>query len=268
MNHFEARVALVTGAGSESGIGFAAAAILGTRGARLAVAATTGRIQTRRAELEQLGVEAAGFEADLTDPEQAAGLIAGVVERFGRLDILVNNAGMVQTGVDEPSPRFADTTPAAWDHTIALNLSTTVNVTRAAVPVMVAAGYGRIVNVSSVTGPMVSNPESSGYSAAKAGIDGLTRALAIELGRDGITVNSVAPGPTETELFRRSSPPGSPGEARYLSGIPAGRLGQPDELAAAVCFLLSEDAAFITGQTLRVDGGGSIGGRGAKPAEL
>ena len=139
MTSFDGRVVLVTGAGSQSGIGFAAASILGARGARVAVAATTERIQTRRAELERLGIDAAGFEADLTDAVQADGLVAAVVERFGRLDVLVNNAGMVQTGVHEPSLPFAETTPAAWEQTIALNLTTTVNVTRAAVPVMVAA---------------------------------------------------------------------------------------------------------------------------------
>ena len=104
MNSFEARVALVTGAGSESGIGFAAAGFWASAVRGVAIAATTGRIQTRAAELDELGIEAEGFAADLTDADAAAGLVAGVVERFGRLDILVNNAGMVQTGVEERLP--------------------------------------------------------------------------------------------------------------------------------------------------------------------
>ncbi len=232
MQSFEGRVALVTGAGSESGIGFAAASILAARGARVAVAATTARIHTRAAELGGVG-----FEADLTDPAAAAGLVNSVVEQFGRLDVLVNNAGMVQTGVDEPSLRFADITPEGWAQTIALNLTTTVNVTRAAVPVMVAAGYGRIVNVSSVTGPMVSNPESTGYSAAKAGIDGMMRSLAIELGRDGVTVNSVAPGWIDT---------GSATEVERIGGsnTPVGRSGTPAEVGELIAFLASEGAVL------------------------
>ena len=248
MQTFDGRVALVTGAGSDSGIGFAAARILAGRGARVAVAATTARIHERAAEL---GGPAAGFEADLTDAVAAAGLVSAVVERFGRLDVLVNNAGMVQSGVDDSTRRFADTGPEAWDRQIALNLTTTVNVTRAAVPVMVAAGYGRIVNVSSVTGPLVSNPESSGYSAAKAGIDGLTRALAIELGRDGITVNSVAPGWIDT---------GSATDVERLGGsnTPIGRSGTPAEVGELIAFLASEGASYVSGQSVVVDGANTI----------
>ena len=251
MNGFQARVALITGAGSESGIGFAAARILGERGARVAIAATTGRIQTRAAELGELGIEAEGFAADLTDADAAADLVAGVQGRFGRLDILVDNAGMVQTGVEDVSRRFVDTGPGEWDQMIALNLTTTVNVTRAAVPTMVAAGYGRIVNVSSVTGPVVSNPESTGYSAAKAGIDGLTRALALELGRDGITVNSVAPGWIDT---------GSSTEQERLAGTytPVGRPGTPAEVGELIAFLASEGASYMTGASVVVDGGNTI----------
>ena len=188
------RAALVTGAGSPSGIGFATARLLGERGAEVAITSTTERIHERRAELEREGIEAASFVADLTGFAPAAALAAAVVERFGRVDVLVNNAGIAQVGEESALLPFIEMTEAQWDRDIAVNLKTAVATTRAVLPGMVERGYGRVVNVSSVTGPVVSYPGNSGYSAGKGGMDGLTRALAIETGPHGVTVNSVAPG--------------------------------------------------------------------------
>jgi NAD(P)-dependent dehydrogenase (short-subunit alcohol dehydrogenase family) len=138
-----------------------------------------------------------------------------------------------------------------------LTVRVAVQVTQAALPGMIERGWGRIVNTTS--GVTLGKPERTSYGGAKAALEFCSRAWAGELATTGVTVNSVAPGPTETALFREDNPHGSAGEARYLAGVPVGRFGQPHEIAAAIAFLLSEDAGFITGQTLRVDGGGSIG---------
>jgi 3-oxoacyl-[acyl-carrier protein] reductase len=248
----EGRVALVTGAGSPQGIGFATAKILGREGAAVAIASTTDRIEDRADELGAGGVEAEGFVADLTDRSQVAKVAEGVLRRFGRVDILVNNAGMVTVADGEWEERpFLELDDTAWDRDLAMNLGTAYNVTRALLPQMVERGWGRVVMVSSVTGPVVANVGSVGYSAAKAGMDGLMRGLAIEVAADGVTVNSVQPGWIATGSQ-------TPDEAVAGTHTPIGRSGAPEEVGEAIAFLASDRASYITGQTLIVDGGNVI----------
>lgn len=246
MGRFTDRVAIITGAGASDGIGAAVARHLVAEGARVVLGATSQRIHDRAAEL---GDAAMGVIADLTVDGSAESLVDAAVQRWGRLDIVVNNAGMtsVSSGWDADDD-VAGLSLQQWEAAIARNLTTAFLMCRAAVPVMTEAGYGRIVSVGSTTGTVNAMPGQSTYTAAKAGLVGLSRALALEVVGDGVTVNVVAPGyvATGSQL---------PFEAAAAAAGPIGRSGTPDEIAACVLFLAHESASFVTGAVLVADGG-------------
>lgn len=245
------RVALVTGAGGPGGIGHATAGMLGDMGARVAVTSTTDRIEQRAGELAQRGIEALSYVADLTDPAQAQELVAVVLDRWGRLDVLVNNAGMTSVGDPGAGGAFLDLSDEHWRSSLDRNLLTAVSVTRHALPTMRTAGHGRVVNVASTSGPVTAFADDAAYHAAKAGMVGLTRALAVEVAAEGITVNAVCPGWIATPSVSRE-------EHDRGRASPVGRSGTPAEVGAAIAFLASDAASYVTGEVLVVDGANAV----------
>ncbi|MEP7045590.1 MAG: SDR family NAD(P)-dependent oxidoreductase [Ilumatobacteraceae bacterium] len=245
------QVAIVTGAGSPTGIGYACARSLAADGAHVVLASTTDRIDQRVAELVASGCSATGFVGDLMVDGVADALVDATNAVAGRVDICVNNAGMIAVGIDPRSRATTEVTAAEWADSLHRNLTTCFAVTRACLGPMQAMGYGRIVNVASTSGPVQAFLGDPGYHAAKAGIIGLTRAVALEVAGDGITVNAVSPGWISTGAQLTS-------EHAAGSYTPLGRSGTPDEVAAAVRFLCDPTASFITAQQIVVDGGNSL----------
>ncbi len=245
------QVAIVTGAGSADGIGFACARALAADGAHVVIASTTDRINARVAELQGSVGRATGFVGDLMNDGVAQALVDAALTVAGRIDICVNNAGMIAVGIEPHSRATADVTADDWNDSLHRNLTTCFNVTRACLASMGERGYGRIVNIASTSGPVQAFLGDPGYHAAKAGIIGLTRAIALEVAAAGITVNAVSPGwiATGAQLI---------GEHNAGSFTPLGRSGTPDEVAAAVRFLADPTASFITAQQIVVDGGNSL----------
>jgi 3-oxoacyl-[acyl-carrier protein] reductase len=248
---FKNRVALITGAGSQTGIGFAAARTIAGGGARTAITSTTDRIYARAKTLAAAGGDVKGYAADLMDRTQVKQLVERVINDFGRIDILVNNAGMVQVGKKETFFHMVDLPQNEWDEAIDRNLNTCFNLTHAVLPSMIKNQYGRIVNVSSVTGPLVSNPGAAAYSAAKAAMVGMSRSLAIETAKYNITVNNVAPGWIATGSSTAE-------EKVAAENTPMGRGGRPQEVADLIAFLASDESTYITGQMIVIDGGNTI----------
>jgi 3-oxoacyl-[acyl-carrier protein] reductase len=223
------RNALVTGCGSAEGIGFATARLLARLGARVAITSTTAdRLEARADELRAGGAEVFARVADLTDRGQALDLVAAA----GPADILVNAAGMVQTGTEPVSARFGELEPEQLQRELKITLKTAFHTTQAVLPAMVERGYGRIVMVSSVTGPFVTAPGSAAYATAKGAMDGMMRTIALEYGRAGITCNSVAPGWIATGSSEAD-------ELEAARHTPVGRPGTPDEVAGLIAFLAS-----------------------------
>lgn len=247
--------ALITGAGSATGIGMASARLLAQMGASVYLTGASNRVLDRVAELRTEGVKAFGSSADLTDPQQASGMVTDAVSKLGGLDILVNNAGMTSVAAPQhesgEAEAAADMTVAGWRGSLSRNLDSAFYVTHAALPTLRMSQHGRVIMMSSVTGPVMAIKNDVAYATSKAGMVGFTKALAVDEAVRGITVNAVAPGWIQTDSQLES-------EAGHGTKTPIGRSATPEEVAAAVAWFASHEASYVTGQVLVVDGGNSI----------
>ena len=237
------RVAIVTGA--SRGIGRAAARRLAAAGAAVVAAARGDHADAVAGEIRGAGGRSVAVSADVTDPRRIDAMVRTALDEYGRVDVLVNNAGIVR---DQLALRMS---AADWDAVVATNLTAAFNCARAVLRPMVRQRGGRIINVGSVVGRM-GNPGQANYAASKAGLEGFSRALAREVASRGITVNVVAPGMIDTDMTAGLN---ESAQAAMLAQIPVGRLGTTEDVAAAIGFLASDEAAYVTGHVLAVNGG-------------
>jgi len=251
----EDRVAIVTGAGR--GIGRAIATRFAQEGCRLVLCdREPHELHATATAIVYGGGAVVALDCDVCSTEAPEALVRTAVDRYGRLDILVNNAGIVEMG-------YIHTVCASdYERVMEVDVHAVIRMTRAAIEPLKASGHGRIINLGSVEGVRGSAPLPL-YCAAKHAVVGLTRATALQLGRHGITVNAICPGPIDTEMMRPALPnPDS--KRRLIRYIPAGRLGTPRDVAGVAYFLASDDAAFVNGHALVVDGGMSVDALGAE----
>jgi 3-oxoacyl-[acyl-carrier protein] reductase len=244
----EDEVALVTGAAQ--GIGRGIALALADAGAKVAVVDISDKIEEVAEAISAYGSEGLPLKCDVADHEEVMETVRKVFGKYGKIDVLVNNAGIY------PAKSFVEMTEADWDTVMSVNLKGVFNFTKAVLPKMMERKYGKIVNLSSVAGEELGYTNLVHYSASKAAVFGFTRSLALEVAKEGITVNTVCPGAIET--------PGAAGSIskeyyeQTRSGIPLGRWGKPEDIANVVLFLVSEYASYITGQCIIIDGGLTI----------
>ncbi len=247
----EGKTAFITGVASPNGMGFATAKALAEWGASLGILDISDRVFEREKDLKEMGITVRAYKVDLQDRAGVKAAADDMIAAYGKVDVLANVAGMAYFGTEEIFKNVTDLNEEEWDFSIGINLKSTFNTTQAFLPGMIEKEYGKIINVSSVTGPLVANPGESPYCAAKAAIVGLTRALALEVGKQNITVNAVAPGWIKTGASTESELAG--GENTGM-----GRPGTPDEVAKLIRFLASDDSSYITGQLIVIDGGNII----------
>ncbi|NYT79308.1 glucose 1-dehydrogenase [Alcaligenaceae bacterium] len=255
MQGLKGKTVIITG--GAGGIGAALCRRFSQYGAKVAIFDLNGEAASALAsELGQSGGESAAYAVDITDSSAVQLAVDKVSKELGSVDVLVNNAGW------DYGARFIDTEPDIWQKIIAINLVGPLNMHRSVLKIMIERGNGRIVNIASDAGRVGSSGEAV-YSACKGGVISFSKTIAREVARQKINVNVVCPGPTDTPLFRDFAGEGENGEKlknALTRAIPFGRLGQPEDLAGAVCFLASDDAAFITGQVLSVSGGLTMAG--------
>jgi len=243
MFDLKGKVALVTGAGQ--GIGKEIAMSLARAGAEVIVTDVADSVFEAAKEIEALNVKAHAFKCDVSNAQQAETTKAQILQKFGKIDVLVNNAGIY------PQKPFLEMTEEDWSKVIHINLYGVFHCTKAFLPIMVERKYGKIVNLASIAGAVVGFTNLAHYSASKAAIAGFTKSLALEVAQFGVNVNAVAPGPIDVGGIEAN-------EAMYtqiIKTIPLGRMGKPIDIANLIVFLSSDQASFITGQTIVSDGG-------------